>query len=334
VSLAAGRAEEALRAYQSCVAAAPSAAAFKGLAETYLFLGHNEEAVHDFRLATTIDPEDSDAATGLGQGLMKLGRYEEAAHALERAIVVQSDNLRARNLLAMALFELKQYELAAIEAGEVRRLDPGNVSAAFVLGASEVRLRLYARAVPLLERAAAAAPSAEIRTTLGKAYLGVHKGALALGQFRAVEKMDAQIPGLYSEIGAAYADLGDKDSALQTYQKALEADPNDFAASFGLARLNWAEGHYEEAEEYLTKARQGAPDDPEVQLLSGEVSIHSQDYARARPLLENVVRALPNNIRAHVLLSQVYFHLKQTDDAKREESIVNNLRETEEKRRE
>jgi tetratricopeptide (TPR) repeat protein len=334
VSFAAGRAEQALGLYQSCLAAAPSFVAFKGLAETYLFLGHSEEAINNFRFALAINPGDSDTAAGLGRALMKLGRTEEAAHALERAVIIEPDNLRARTLLAMALFELKQYELAAIAAEEVRRREPSNVTAAFILGASDVRLRLYARAVPLLERAAVAAPSAEIRTTLGKAYLGIHKGALALREFRAAEKMQPQIPGLYSEIGAAYADLGDSDSALKAYEKALESDPNDFAANFGLARLNWTEGRYEAAETYLTKARQGAPDGPEVQLLSAEVSIHSQDYERARPLLENVVRALPDNLRAHVLLSQVYLHLKQVDEAKREEGIANALRETEEKQRE
>ncbi len=146
--------------------------------------------------------------------------------------------------------------------------------------------------------------------------------------------MDPQIHGLYSEIGAAYADLGQKDLALESYEKALEADPNDFTANFGLARLNWMEGHYDAAHLYLTKARQTAPDDPEVLLLSGEVLIHSQDYAGAKPLLENVVRVLPANIRAHVLLSQVYLHLGQTDEAKREEGIASALRESEEKQRE
>jgi len=122
--------------------------------------------------------------------------------------------------------------------------------------------------------------------------------------------------------------------ALQAYENALETDPSDFAANFGLARLNWVEGHYDAAQVYLTKARQAAPDDPEVQLLMAEVSIHSQDFAHGKPLLENVVRALPENIRAHVLLSQVYFHLERLEEAKREEGIARALRETEEKQRE
>src|SRR5205814_1648128 len=333
-SLAAGRAEQALELYQACVASAPSFAGFEGLAETNLLLGRYAEAISNFNLAMTIHPEDSDSATGLGQALIQTGRYEDAKHALARAVVFEPDNLRARNLLALALFKLKEYDLAAIEADEVRRREPGNLSAATILGACDIRLRLYARAVPLLERAAAAAPSAEIRATLGKAYLGTHQDTLALGEFRAAQKMAPQIPGLYSQIGAAYADLGQKDLALQAYENALETDPSDFAANFGLARLNWVEGHYDAAQVYLTKARQAAPDDPEVQLLMAEVSIHSQDFAQAKPLLENVVRALPENIRAHVLLSQVYFHLERLEEAKREEGIARALRETEEKQRE
>ena len=82
------------------------------------------------------------------------------------------------------------------------------------------------------------------------------------------------------------------------------------------------------------EARQAAPEDPLVQLLSAEVSIHTQDYARARPLLEKVIRELPENIRAHVLLSQVYIHLQQVDEAKREEAIAKALQESAEKQRE
>lgn len=333
-ALAAGRAEEALALYPSCVAAAPSFRGFKGLAESQFILGHYEEAVHNFHLAMAMNPEDPDTAAGLGQALMKLARYEEAAHQLERAVVFAPENLRARTLLAMALFELKQYELAAIEAEQVLRRDPTNISAAFILGASDVRLRLYARAVPLLEHVRQltdAAPSAEIRATLGKAHLGVHQGARALGEFRAAEKMEPQMPGLYSEIGAAYAELGDRDSALEAYEKALQADANDFAANFGLARLDWVAGHYDAARAYLAKSSQAAPDDPEVQLLSAELSVHDRDYAHAKPLLENVVRALPDNIHAHVLLSQVYFHLGQMDEAKQEEGIAGALRKAAEK---
>ena len=158
--------------------------------------------------------------------------------------------------------------------------------------------------------------------------------ALALDEFRAVEQLSPEVPGLFSEIGAAYAGLGQKTLALKAYERALDIDPNDVAANYYLARLNWVEGNYTVSGDYLAKARQAAPEDPLVQLLSAEVSIHTQDYAQARPLLEKVVRELPENIRAHVLLSQVYIHLQQVDEAKREEAIAKALQESAEKQRE
>ena len=333
-SLAAGQLERALAEYQTCAAEAPSFSGFKGLAESYSRLGRYKEAVDEFHRALALNPGDSGASTELGQALIETGRYEDAVHALARAVVLEAGNNRARNLLAMALFESKQYELAAIEADEVYRREPGNVSANFILGACDLRLGLYARAVPLLKSAAARAPSPEIKATLGKAYLRVHEDALALDEFRAVERLSPDVPGLYSEIGAACAELGQKDLALKAYERALEINPNDVAANYYLARLYWVEGNYAASGDYLAKARQTAPEDPLVQLLMAEVSIHGQDYAQARHLLEKVVRELPANIRAHVLLSQVYFRLQQTEEAKREEAIAKALEESAEKQRE
>ena len=333
-SLAAGQLERALAGYQTCTTEAPSLSGFRGLAETYSRLGRYVEAVDTFHRALALNPDDSDANSELGQALIMTGRYEDAIHALGRSVVLEPGNNRARDLLAMALFESKQYELAGIEAAEVRRREPGNVSAAFILGACDLRLGLYASAIPLLKSAAAAAPSPEIKATLGKAYLRVHEDALALDEFRAVEQLSPEVPGLFSEIGAAYAGLGQKTLALKAYERALDIDPNDVAANYYLARLNWVEGNYAVSGDYLAKARQSAPEDPLVQLLSAEVSIHTQDYARARPLLEKVIRELPENIRAHVLLSQVYIHLQQVDEAKREEAIAKALQESAEKQRE
>ena len=333
-SLAAGQLERALAGYQTCATEAPSLSGFRGLAETYSRLGRYVEAVDTFHRALALNPDDSDANSELGQALIMTGRYEDAIHALGRSVVLEPGNNRARDLLAMALFESKQYELAGIEAAEVRRREPGNVSAAFILGACDLRLGLYASAIPLLKSSAAAAPSPEIKATLGKAYLRVHEDALALDEFRAVEQLSPEVPGLFSEIGAAYAGLGQKTLALKAYERALDIDPNDVAANYYLARLNWVEGNYAVSGDYLAKARQSAPEDPLVQLLSAEVSIHTQDYAQARPLLEKVVRELPENIRAHVLLSQVYIHLQQVDEAKREEAIAKALQESAEKQRE
>jgi hypothetical protein len=49
-------------------------------------------------------------------------------------------------------------------------------------------------------------------------------------------------------------------------------------------------------------------------------------------LLEGVVKELPSYSPAHVLLARLYFKLKRTDEAKREQVIIEKLRIEEQQR--
>ncbi len=332
--LAGGRLQEALEQYGACVKEAPHLNDVMGLAETCFRLGRYAEAIDAYQRAAALKPDDPDIYTQLGLVFIKAHRYQDAVPKLGRAVILQPGNHPARNLLAMALFQLKEYELAAIEAGQVRKAEPSNISATFILGSSYLQMRLYKHAIPLLKAALAATGSPEIRTTLGKAYLGNHEDTLALHEFAAVERVNPQIPGLYSEIGAAYADLGQKEPALKAYQKALEIDADDFGANYYLARMSWVQGDYEAAAKYLAQASRVSPDDPLVQLQSAELAAHDQDYAEAERLLQKVAQQLPDEIRAHVLLSQVYLRLQKVDESQKEQAIANALQKIAAARRE
>ena len=81
------------------------------------------------------------------------------------------------------------------------------------------------------------------------------------------------------------------DEGEKLLKRSLELRPNDPAPMFQLAQLVNAQGKPEEAAK----------------------------------LLEAVVAQLPNYNQAHVLLARVYFKLKRTEDAKREQAIIARL---------
>jgi len=318
---------EAARArYESCVSqGVPSGRDLVDLGDIDFGLGHFADAVPAYRRALALDPEIAEIHLKLGRALMKGGHISEAAQELAKTLVLDPQNYEAEDLLAVCLFQLKQYELAALHARHVHEVRPGEASAAFILGSSYLRMKLYKQALPLLQEAHAKTASPEILAVLGEAYLGLKASRQALDLFLEAEKANPGIQGLHSEIGAAYAALGEIDHALKEYEEALRQDPNDFAANYFLGRLNRLRGNPEKAREYLARANGVNPNDPSVLFEFAALAVQDKDYSKAQAVLQQVLEKMPDHVDAHVMLAQVYFKLRRMEEGKREKAIADAL---------
>ena len=88
--------EGAIQAFTRRVEVSPNyAPAHRALAETYLQLGRDDEALAELTAAALIEPADALAHAGRAQLYLRSGRYQEAAGAARAALARDGSNLTA-----------------------------------------------------------------------------------------------------------------------------------------------------------------------------------------------------------------------------------------------
>jgi tetratricopeptide (TPR) repeat protein len=99
--------DAAVEAFSRRVEASPNdAAAHRSLAETYLQLGRDDEALAELTAAALIEPADALAHAGRAQVHLRAGRYEDAAAAARAARARDGANAAALYALGTALMRL------------------------------------------------------------------------------------------------------------------------------------------------------------------------------------------------------------------------------------
>ncbi len=332
-ALAARQYEAAIQQYEDCLKAGGASYEILGsLGVAYAQLGRFAEAMTAYQQALALSPENPKLHSNLGLAYLKSQQYQEAAREFTRALLVEPDNAQMEELLAYSHYQLQQYELAALEAERVRKVKPDEASAAFLLGSAYLRMGLYDKAIPLIDLALKKTGSAETRLIMGEALLGVRAFREALEQLKQAEALKPKLPGLHSDLGTAYAGLGNSNLAMEEFQKELEQNPNDFQANYFLGRLRRLSGDKASAKKLLDRADQIRPGDPVVGYEFAVFALEDKDYAKAESLLRRIVAKYPDYADAHVLLSEIYFRMRRPEEGQREKSVVDSLRKAEQER--
>ncbi len=300
------------------------------------------EAIQAYGQALALDPENANVLTNLGLAYMKTSRPKEASEQFARALITDPHNAKTLELLAYAHFALGDYPLAGYEASVVHQASPGDPTAAYILGASYMRMGMNVEAIPLIESSLSQVKSAETYMILGEALLGVKNWQPALEAFRQAEKMDPTLPSLYADLGAGLAAMAELDDAKAAFLKELARDPNNFKANYLLGQLDRTQGDNADAQKYLEKASELESGNPgpayelsvlAVQQAAGEkLEAANQDYSKAEALLESILQKYPSLTDAHVLLAQVYFRLHKTQEGTRERAIAAALQQADHER--
>jgi len=285
------------------------------------------EAIQAYGQALALDPENANVLTNLGLAYMKTNRPKEASAQFARSLMADPHDAKALELLAYAHFALGDYALAGYEAGLVHQASPGDPTAAYILGASYMRMGMNVQAIPLIDTSLSQVKSAEAYMILGEAFLGVKNWQGALEAFRKAEKMDPTLPGIYANLGAGLAAMAELDQAKAAFLKELARDPDNFKANYLLGQLDRVQGDNADALKYLEKANELQSDNPGPAYELSVLAVQSQDYPTALATLESIVQKYPSLTDAHVLLAQVYFRLHKTQEAMRKRAIAAALQE-------
>ena len=122
--------------------------------------------------------------------------------------------------------------------------------------------------------------------------------------------------GLANIMAAIYAMGGETKKSREAYLKVLDGDSDNREALLGLARLSMQSGALEEAQAYLTKAVEKAPNKESSNIEWAIIHMMNNDLDQARIFLQKATDLNPNDLQAWGLLAHV---MMQQADASKDE---------------
>ena len=320
--------------------------------------GKLDEAIADYRLILKTYPDVAPVRSDLGAALAGEGRYQEAIVEYERALQLQPLP-QIRLNLALAYYKADKLELAVDNLKKVHEQMPDDLRAAmlladcylrqgqnkdvievldplqaahgddmgliYMLGTALVRDGQLARGQVIINRILKDGDSAESRLLLGTTELAVHQPQAAVADLQKAIELDPKLVSAHSIYGRALMEAANPDEAQKAFRAELSINPNDFDSNLYLGVFLKDEQRYDEALPYLQHALEVRPGDPGAQYQIAAVHLAKGDFSDAQRELEELVKASPDFLEAHVSLATLYYRLKRKEDGDRERAIVTKL---------
>jgi len=130
---------------------------------------------------------------------------------------------------------------------------------------------------------------------------------LAIAALTRASEIDPNSPRMHMLTGDVFRQKRRWSEAEAEYRKALAIDPASRGARLSLAIVLFTELKTDEALAIAKSLLAEAPDDPEANLLAGEILVQGHQYEEAEPYLTRCQNLDPDMMpRLHVLLGQVY----------------------------
>jgi tetratricopeptide (TPR) repeat protein len=130
---------------------------------------------------------------------------------------------------------------------------------------------------------------------------------LAVATLTHAGEIDADSPRMHLLLGDIFRQKRRWDEAESEYRKAVALDPKSRAARLSLAIVLFSELKTDETLDIDRSILVEDPDDPEANLLAGEVLVQQNLYVQAEPYLSKCRNLKPEFLpRLHALLGQVY----------------------------
>lgn len=234
------------------------------LAQAYQSANRLDDALRQYDETLRVDPANRVGLVGRGDVLIAKGNFDQAAASFQKIVVASAgtefatnDQQLERAFYNLGWIALKQGKAqdAVTQLESAVKIEPTDADAWYLLGTAHLKSGTTARAIEALQRALVFVPTGwcEPYAQLSTVYTKLHQVseaeyAGAMVDFCQQRPIDAKrrLETLTSTPSALNAMLGlgmiaekllDRQGAIRWYQKVLVADPKNFNARAGLARL-------------------------------------------------------------------------------------------------
>ena len=327
--------------------------------------GNLRAAIEGYRKILAERPSSIEARANLGAALAADGQLDAAIEEDQRVLAVVPGQLDIRMNLALAYYKKADWRNASEQFEQVHTARPQDLSAAMLLGFSEIKLGRAEAAAKLLaplepgnednmdfqfvladaliasgkeaegvsrmERTARATNALDAWVIAGTTRLHRQEFHEARTDLDTALSLNSALPGLNSLAGQARDALGDVNAAQVAFEAALDQNPRDPTANLYLGTMRLKQLDFEGARPLLELALQLQPDLPQTQFQMAVLNARTGHYAEAVTALEALEKRDPGWLDPHIQLAPLYYKLNRAEDGRREREIVQRLEDEQQK---
>lgn len=246
------------------------------------------------------------------QELSESRRWAEALSELDAALEVNPENASWHAHRGYVLDQLERVGDAIAAYEHSLKLHSDDVDVATALGIDLIRAGDYTRAVDVFADLARRNPDYEpayCHRIAAYAELGQHDSAEEM--FYLAQHLDEDCPHCFGNIGASLAARGQYKQAISCWQKVLAIEPDAIGIHQRIAEAHRAMGNIERAREYYLSEIRNDPGNTDLLYELGELLCESGDLGAAEAKLRYVIELEPDHLAAHCLLAEVLLKSEQ-----------------------
>jgi len=224
--------------------------------------GRSEEAIRAFQAILKQRPTFANAHVNLAYVLQETGRIGEAISVLERALENGISTRTMLGRLGAYLQEAGRLDESVSLLEAVVEENPTYAEAFNYLAVSYARLSRTAEAVQTLEKLLQLDPSyASAYSNLGSAYLGAGRFQEAEQSLTRALELDPRLASAWNGLGVTLANTGREDEAVSAWKRSVELDPSQYDTLYNLGTLLTKMNRFQEAIPFLERFILSAPQD-------------------------------------------------------------------------
>jgi putative PEP-CTERM system TPR-repeat lipoprotein len=270
-----------------------------------------DSAIIELRNALQQDPENAEVRALLGRVFLELGRGEDAANQLMRARRLGLDDPELLPDLTRAWLIAEEAETVLEEVPPQPEGDPAIAArliasrgmALLDLGREEDAERAFRRALE--------------RQEIAEAYSGLARVAARREDLEATARhveaglaIDDDHAGLLMDRGNLRLARGETDLALEDFRAAMEREPFNAIAIYGVARALVVAGEFEQAATIIERLENVAEGSPSILLLNAWISLNQGELDRAFQLGQEVLDIDSDNLVARYIVGAASFGME------------------------
>jgi tetratricopeptide (TPR) repeat protein len=283
-TLRTGTGKDALAIATQAVAAGATPEALAALARAQVRTDDGPGAFATAQKAVAAGPTSAIAHVALAEALLALGRNPEGEAAARKATELDPQSALAWSRLARLLLAVARPADAVAAGRKAIELDEKFGEGFAILGVSIL------------------AQSAK-------------EWSEAIGQAQQGHFLDPGNPIVETAVGKIFEANGQFEQAAAAYRRSLQTDPGFAPARLALIQAELNRGNRDAALAEAKKVAAEMPASPEIQMLIGEMTLRSGDYAEALGHLEQAMKGLPGNGDGWALLGRAYHFSRRYDEA-------------------
>ena len=236
----------------------------------------------------------------------KLCDFSAAIEEYSRAIEMSRDDDESRGeyhyLRGTMLYELEDFEAAYEDFRQASKFRPNHSGSWVWKAASASRLENWKASIDSLQRAIEARPAA----AMAYRKLGKPVANKAVEFFDRQQQRDQATVETFRHRGMAHQFLGNLDSAIKDYSKALEMEPESIGTLIRRGQVHADLGDHKAANSDFTKVIRQEPDNHWARYCRAIARKAKGKFDRATNDIRKAIRIAPEHPKYHILLSELY----------------------------